>query len=84
MVTKRGLTVTLLIMTFLVAVFVLSETYFIQEAAGSCSTGYIICDLAMRGARKICNHHGWGSVECANASKEAVNTCITEYILHDN
>ena len=70
-----------LLVAVMVAGFVLFETYLIQEAAASCSVGYIKCDLALRGARAICNHHGWSSTECANAHKEAINTCIEEYIL---
>lgn len=61
----------------------LFETYFIEEAAASCSgqVGYIKCDLAMRAARDTCNREGWSSTACANAHKEAINTCIEEYIL---
>ena len=84
MFSSRRLKAIVLLVAVMSAGFVLFDTFLVQEAAASCSVGYIICDLALRGARRICNHHGWSSAECANAHKEAIDTCIREYILCDN
>ena len=84
MFSSRCLKAIVLLVAVMAAGFVLFETYFIQEAAASCVTGYIICDMVLRAARDICNREGWGSTACANAHKEAIDTCIREYILCEN
>ena len=58
MFSSRRLKAMVLLVAVMAAGFVLFETYFIQEAAASCSAGYIMCDLAMRAARATCNREG--------------------------
>lgn len=76
MFSSRQLQAIVLLVAVMAAGFVLFDTFFVQEAAAtSCQIGYILCDLKMWGANKICNHHGWSSAECANATGEAVRYC---------
>ena len=85
MFSSRRLKAIVLLVAVMAAGFVLFDTFLVQEAAATdCPVGYIICDLALRGARKTCNHYGWSSVECADAHKAAIDTCIREYILCEN
>ena len=76
MFSLRRLKAIVLLITVMAAGFVLFELYFIQEAAATlCTIGWILCDLKMSGARKVCDQEGEISAACANATGEAVRYC---------
>lgn len=81
MFSSRRLKAIVLLVAVMAAVFVLFETYFIQEAVADCSAAYIACELTERAARATCNREGWQSAACANATGEAVRYCIQK--LHE-
>lgn len=76
MFSSRRLKAIVLLIAVLVAVFVLFEPYFIQEAAADCDTAQIACEMMERYAWWICDTQGQLSAACADAQGYAVRECI--------